>query len=568
MFDLANDRLSYSELLRPKAGYTLEFAVGMTYSLDLEALLGVPVSLGLFDEIDETNLRNPLYVLEAIRKSADQIALFCNAGSILMPQKIQSVYSLLENSVFQIKCKGNFHPKIWAIKYSREDKDPYMNFLVMSRNLTFDSSIDITVALHGIIGAEKKDKNQPIADFLKYVAGNAGKKKQQVLELAEDVLRVASFEVSHPFEDYDFYPIGIPGYPRSESPLFDKKNDLFAVSPFLSDNVVQRMTDFNGSRTLVTRKESVTSAVMKAFDHVYVTKEILSDNEFQAKQDIHAKLYYLTTLQGNYLYIGSANASENAFGKKGKNVECLLRLRYKLWQMGYKRFSQLFIPEANCPYEELTALPEQQPKDKREKEIDKAIREAVGALKRAEITANGVRYTICVEARSLKTSEPVMIAPLQRKELSLPLEEKVLFSGMLLKELSEFFVLSLDSRKVVVKIRSKGMPKERDTEIFRSIIDSKAQFIRYLSFMLSGDLSEMGEENDAMQEAVFQSFGQRSGMYSNAAIYEQMLRVVHQNPSKLKAISDMIRRLDPEVVGEDFLKMYRQFETAAKRVKK
>ena len=108
MFDLANDRLSYSELLRPKAGYTLEFAVGMTYSLDLEALLGVPVSLGLFDEIDETNLKNPLYVLEAIRKSADQIALFCNAGSILMPQRIQSVYSLLENSVLY-RCSNSSH---------------------------------------------------------------------------------------------------------------------------------------------------------------------------------------------------------------------------------------------------------------------------------------------------------------------------------------------------------------------------------------------------------------------------------------------------------------------------
>ena len=101
MFDLANDRLSYSELLRPDAGYTLDFAVGMTYSLDLEALLGVPVSLGLLDEADEGNLRSPLYVLEAIRKSADRIALFCNAGGIKLPDKIQSVYSLLENSVFQ-----------------------------------------------------------------------------------------------------------------------------------------------------------------------------------------------------------------------------------------------------------------------------------------------------------------------------------------------------------------------------------------------------------------------------------------------------------------------------------
>ena len=95
MFDLANDRLSYSELLRPDAGYTLDFAVGMTYSLDLEVLLGVPVSLGMLDETDSGSMSSPLFILEAIRKSSDRIALFCNAGCIKLPDRIQSVYSLL-----------------------------------------------------------------------------------------------------------------------------------------------------------------------------------------------------------------------------------------------------------------------------------------------------------------------------------------------------------------------------------------------------------------------------------------------------------------------------------------
>ena len=85
MFDLANDRLSYSEMLRPDVGYTLDFAVGTTYSLDLEALLGVPVSMGLLEDGDTEQLRNPLYVLEAIRASADKIAIFCAAGASLPP---------------------------------------------------------------------------------------------------------------------------------------------------------------------------------------------------------------------------------------------------------------------------------------------------------------------------------------------------------------------------------------------------------------------------------------------------------------------------------------------------
>ena len=210
MFDLANDRLSYSELLRPDAGYTLDFAVGMTYSLDLEALLGVPVSLGMLDETDSGSMSSPLFILEAIRKSSDRIALFCNAGCIKLPDRIQSVYSLLENSVFQVKLSqsSNFHPKIWVLKYSQEGGSSYIKLLVLSRNLTFDSSIDISAALRGDIGMEPSEKNRPLADFLRYVSRfSNGKKKLQTIALADDVLHVAAFEVSPPFEDYDFYPI-------------------------------------------------------------------------------------------------------------------------------------------------------------------------------------------------------------------------------------------------------------------------------------------------------------------------------------------------------------------------
>ena len=568
MFDLANDRLSYSELLRPDAGYTLDFAVGMTYSLDLEALLGVPVSLGLLDEADEGNLRSPLYVLEAIRKSADRIALFCNAGGIKLPDKIQSVYSLLENSVFQVKLNksSNFHPKIWVLKYSQKGNPSYIKLLVMSRNLTFDNSIDITAALKGPIGTEESEKHRPLSDFLNYISRFAdSKKKPQVLALAEDVLKVAAFEVGPPFDDYDFYPIGIPGYSGEKLPLFGQKYSLFAVSPFLSDETVKRLTAFNGRRSLVTRKSSVTPAVMEAFDHVYVTKEILSDNEFNVKQDIHAKIYYTTAKDANYLYLGSANASQNAFYK---NVECLLRLRYMLHKIGYLKFSADFIPAENCPYEELTEIPVIEAADNRKKEIDTALREAVYAVKRAVVSPNGDQYSVSVVSRSMKTKERVLVAPLQRPDLQQPLAEQNLFEGILLKELSEFYVLSLESQKLIIKVPTRDMPKDRDQEIYRSIIDSKSKFMSYLSFVLSGDLSESADDAADLQEALLQANGVRLNGQTKTALYEQMLRVFHQYPAKLKGISDMIRRLDPEVIGEEFLDMYSQFEAAARKVHK
>ena len=568
MFDVANDRLSYGELLRPDVGYTLDFAVGTTYSLDLEALLGVPVSLGLLEDADAEQMRSPLYVLEAIRTSSDKIAIFCNAGGIKLPDKIQSVYSLLEESVFQVKLSrnSNFHPKLWVLKYSNEAGKSYIKLLVLSRNLTFDSSIDLCVAMRGEVKHARRLKNKSLADILTFVGQYAKRaKQQQILSLAEDVMRVPTFEVEHPFEDYTFFPMGIPDYPGSDTKLFEQKYDLFAVSPFLSDNVVQQLTENAGQKILVTRKSSVTKRTMEAFDHVFITKDILSDNEFGSKQDIHAKLYFTTTQDGNYLYIGSANASHNAFYR---NVECLLRLKYKPNCIGMKTFTQDFLPSENCPYEELTYIPEIPPADPSQKLIDEALREAVYALKRADVLSNGTAYSIQINAKELKTAEPVLIAPLQRQDLMTLLRPQTVFDGLLLKEISEFFVLRVQSQTLVVKVDTQGIPKDRDQAIYRGIIDSKAKFMTYLSFVLSENPASFTAETDLLDDVLLCGNGRDGAGAATAAIYEKMLRVFHQNPNRLKGIADMIRRLEPDVVGEDFVQMYQQFEAAAKKVRK
>ena len=567
MFDLANDRLSYSELLRPDFGYSLDFAIGTTYSLDLEALLGVPVSLGLLEDADQELLRSPLYVLEAIRTSADKIALFCNAGSIKLPDKIQSVYSLLEESVFQIALSqnSNFHPKLWVVKYSNSVGNSYIKLLVMSRNLTFDSSIDLCVAMKGEIKRAKRLKNKPLADMLTYVAQYANKAKQkQILELAQDVLHVASFDVESPFEDYTFFPMGIPGHPGNATELLDTKYDLFAVSPFLSDDVVRTLTKGVRQKVLITRKSSVTAQTMAAFDRVYITKDALTDNEFGVKHDIHAKLYFTTTPDGNYLYIGSANASHNAFFR---NTECLLRLKYKQGYIGMKSFMQDFLPADNSPYEELTYVPEIQTIDSNQKLIENTLREAIYALKDAVISENGATYTLQLNADPLTSSLPVTIAPLLRPDLATLLIPKTIFNGLLLRDLGEFFALRVQDQSVVVKVETIGIPKERDQAIYRSIIDTKAKFISYISFVLTEDSSVLSSENDALDQLI--SDAEHSSSHATmTAIYEKMLRVFHQNPDRLHGIADMLTRLDSDIVGDEFIEMYRQFQEAAKKVKK
>ena len=47
-----NNRIDYGEQLIPPEGYELAYAVGTTYSLDLEALMILPVALFYAQKLD------------------------------------------------------------------------------------------------------------------------------------------------------------------------------------------------------------------------------------------------------------------------------------------------------------------------------------------------------------------------------------------------------------------------------------------------------------------------------------------------------------------------------------
>ena len=71
MLDPYCDRLDYGQILAPD-GYSLDFAVGTTYSLDLDSLVSICLSLGLSQETDH-------YVKQVIRShfSAKTVRFTC-----------------------------------------------------------------------------------------------------------------------------------------------------------------------------------------------------------------------------------------------------------------------------------------------------------------------------------------------------------------------------------------------------------------------------------------------------------------------------------------------------------
>ena len=60
MLNPNNDRLDYGQLLSAPDKYKLDFAIGTTYSLDLDALVGASLALGLSEDTDSKIAQNPL----------------------------------------------------------------------------------------------------------------------------------------------------------------------------------------------------------------------------------------------------------------------------------------------------------------------------------------------------------------------------------------------------------------------------------------------------------------------------------------------------------------------------
>src|SRR5258708_31231620 len=116
------DRTRLLESLPPPAGYRLHTAIATTYSVDLMAMMVAPVGFTLFDidpNAEDFAKQAPLEIVEAIRRHANQIVLFHEAGRIAVPRQHRQLFAYLEDRLIAVqapKANRSFHPKVWVIR--------------------------------------------------------------------------------------------------------------------------------------------------------------------------------------------------------------------------------------------------------------------------------------------------------------------------------------------------------------------------------------------------------------------------------------------------------------------
>lgn len=353
------------ESLRPPAGYTLGRAVGTTYTLDLPALLSVPLAFTFYNYQDESGepTRDPVALFEALRRHAESVTLFCQAGAIAVPRPQLKLLSYLEGSIVQVRApreEGVFHPKVWVLRFVAEGEPARYRVLCLSRNLTFDRAWDTCLVLEGegaVEGAGSGDgrptveESRPLGRFLRALPDLATgpvpeEVRTSVERLADEVERVR-FEPPEPFERVAFHPLGLDGaLDRAAWPFPREATRSLVVSPFLAEKAVRRLARDHALEVLVSRPESLEPLPDELLpeDGTFVlssgaeldaqegdaavepaggTHAGDGDGETEALTGLHAKLFLVQRGHRAHLFVGSANATSAAFGA---NVELLVEL--------------------------------------------------------------------------------------------------------------------------------------------------------------------------------------------------------------------------------------------------
>ncbi len=597
--------LLYNDLLQPSPGFEVDFAVGVTYSLSFEGLLSVPMAFGMLGEFDETIRQSPAYLLESIRRGSDRFILFCNKGGIQVPQNSQTIYSLFESSIQEVvdneKMTANFHPKMWVIREINDNNEEQIRLLILSRNLTYSDDIDVIVSMRGRLLPEgRRSKNarrhQPLQWFLSNLADQlpAGDKKQQVLRMADDILRIERFEMDEPFIDdcYYFFPVWF-GHQAPDTPslkdILARSERLMIVSPFVDTAMLQHLAARrikDSYKVLVTRSENISQEVLDTFDEVYAVNDTMLDNTV-TPVNLHAKLYltqcWTGDRRGHFLYLGSANATNNAFHR---NTEMTVAFQFR--QTRGERFFAMrdeILGNENR-YVRITEPTAIDTTEQRQRELglEHALKYAMRAIKSATITPGKTDelYDISLATtqkyiqqakRELKrelTDFGITLRPLQCDQ-TIPWDKEMRLTDIYRLHLSEFYVLEIRdselSKRALCKVPTNGMPAMRDNWIYQSVVDTREKFMNYVALMLSDDPVEMLSMQDFItSENGGSSSAQQAQNYPQ--IYEQLLRVAYSSPRMLRDVNELVNRLGANVVPQDFAQMLDKFTSIIKQLER
>jgi hypothetical protein len=603
------DRASLYAALRPPDGFQLDVAVGTSFTLDLEAMLTAPLSFALYEAsaADPTEPAvEPVGLLEAIRRSAERITLFCQAGQIAVPRRRRAIFAWLEDSVIEVSAprRGRlFHPKVWVVRYRSEDRS-VLRVLCATRNLTFDTSWDTLLRLESEPFAERGDRavdgQHELADLVRRLPrlghhGPAHGRRQDIVSLADDLERVPLVPPD-PFTSVDLHVFGL-GPPRP-LPFPRASTAAVVVSPFLGESLLERLLDEHELTALVSREESldrITPATLAQIGRLGVLNDALdvvppdvgtAASSFPQDGDapagpgqanetvdpgrqlagLHAKLFVFDTSAGTQLFTGSANATEAAFGG---NVEVLAELRGPT-EVG----AASLVEEVQGETTFADLLVDYRPPDEPvEPDATEDLRQGLDRLRvrlaaarfRAAVTPSGEDFLLTLTSDTalpkIEADEcRIAVWPITLDEASSAQELAAMAApnaafAVSLEGISAFFAFRVSAREgtaratttFLVKALLDGAPPDRHRRLLASMLRDKDRLLRYLLLLLHDD-ADADWGTGPGQGSAWTGRWLAAG-WDEPPLLEVLLRALDRHPERLDHLERLLHDLGDERDG-------------------
>ena len=352
-----NKRIDYGKSLMPDEGWRTSWAIGTTYSLDLEVLMSIPLALFqskyLTDEIEDgvDNLR--MDMLDALDKVKDRMFVFVHENNISAKCKNPKLVSFLDQNIWNFEhfeptnAFVSFHPKVWLVRY--EKNTPNSNeykyrLVVMSRNMTSATDFDIAVAMDGVpVENSTVKNNKPLVAMMVELMNTTG--RQVIVDQLQKELPNVCFKAPAPFNTQVFWPhtFGEFKCPLRHDNGIEKYDELMVISPFVHNETLEKLAkkvDDKEKRILISRENELMKCdpeVLKSWrcyamlgNYENCDVEVGDDESDVMNVALHAKIYIVKAKwkPGRKLcynwFVGSTNCTEAGFNR---NREALLQLK-------------------------------------------------------------------------------------------------------------------------------------------------------------------------------------------------------------------------------------------------
>ena len=590
------NRLTLIDALRPPAGFRLESAIAVTFTLDLEALLAAPAALALTGSnsiVAGPSEHEPIELLHALRSHAGKITVFSQAGEIALPPS-RRVFAFLERAVIPVRAPrgGIVHPKVWVLRYESADATPEsrpaeqrLRVLIASRNLTFDASWDTMVRLDeatAATGAALEPIGELFESLLDAATDTVPADHRRRVRSLSTALQTARFALPAGVEGLQTHVLGLTTAP---SPLPPSADRSLIISPFVSDDF---FTKVHPSRIdeLVSRQDDLDLLERETLDRVtntYVfddgSAQDFSAEEARSSPDgpgrplvgLHAKVFAFEDEGRARLFLGSANATGAAFSS---NVEILMELVGSIAALGINRLcsgadderglSDLFLPYHRQEDDDDGNGPGS---------LDSARRAIAQLGFEGFVEESGTGWAVTYRSREpLQAPDGTEIHcwPLasagnrQRACVGEPLQARF---ETTVEAISGFLAIELTHEErtpagFVVPVPLHGVPEHRERFLLSALVGNAERFLRYLLALLSEDPGEISLL-DAIESA---GKGEGGGEFGpvNLPVLERLLRTMRRDPAKLAGLHPLVSDLaEDDALPPGFAELWETLDDVA-----